>query len=115
MDISPTRDLFGTPIVKIWGSKSFLSNFSSKILFEKKSRFTAKRHILKKTFITKAPPPIIANLPARALRNTYCEYIGLKRLYKLFFFKNAYRDKKKSFYGETTHFSENFHNDDPPP
>ena len=34
MDISPTRDLFGTPIVNIWGSKSFLSNFSSKILFE---------------------------------------------------------------------------------
>ena len=35
-DILNTKDLFGTPIVNIWGLKSFLSNFSSKILFEMK-------------------------------------------------------------------------------
>ena len=46
--------------------------------------------------------------------NTYCEYIRLKKLYKLFFFKNAYRDKKKSFYGETAHFREKLYKDDPP-
>ena len=37
--ISPTRDLFGTPIVNKWGFKNLLSYFSSKMLFEIKKSF----------------------------------------------------------------------------
>ena len=97
MDISPTRDLFGTPIVKIWGLKSFLSNFSSKILFEKKSRFTAKRHILKKTFIT-TTPPIIAHLRTRDLLWTpIVNIFGWKSFISYFFSKMLIEIKKSRF------------------
>ena len=40
--------------------------------------------------------------------------IGLKKLYKLFFIKNAFRNKEKSFYDETTHFREKVYKDPPP-
>ena len=45
--------------------------------------------------------------------NTFCEYIGLKSK-KNIFIKNAFRNKKKAFYGETKNFREKFYSDDPP-